>query len=129
MKTKLSTTGLVIGVLLLPVAGYTADYSNQPSKPVTEKVKETVGDAVITTTIKAEFAKDKQVSAMHINVDTDDKGVVTLRGMAKNQAEADKAVAIAKATKGVTEVKNELQIASATSTGSSMGKTSSAGNA
>ena len=126
MKIKLSTAGLVIGALLLPATGYTAD---QPSKPsVTEKVKENVGDAVITSKVKAEFAKDKQVDAMHINVDTDNKGVVTLRGMAKSKAEADKAVAIAKATQGVTAVKNEIQIASATSASDSTAKkTGSAG--
>jgi hyperosmotically inducible periplasmic protein len=39
---------------------------------------------VITTKIKAEFAKDKQVSAMNIKVDTD-KGVVKLTGNAKEQ--------------------------------------------
>ena len=105
MNTKFAIT-LVLGALILPVAGYAAD------KPtVTEKAKENVGDAVITTKIKAEFAKDKQVSAMHIIVDTDNKGVVTLRGMAKSQAEADKAVTIAKATEGVTEVKNEIRLA------------------
>jgi hyperosmotically inducible periplasmic protein len=121
MKIKLSTAGLVIGALLLPAAGYTAD---QPSKTTTEKVKENVSDATITAKIKTEFAKDKQVDAMHLNVDTDNKGVVTLRGMAKSQAEADKAVAIAKATQGVTAVKNEMQIASETSTDGSMAKKS-----
>src|SRR5688572_27216851 len=75
MKIKLSTAGLVIGALLLPAAGYTAD---QPSKQTTtEKVKENVSDATITAKIKTEFAKDKQVDAMRLNVDTDNKGVVT----------------------------------------------------
>ena len=77
---------------------------------VTEKIKESVGDAVITTKIKAEFAKDKQVSALHIKVDTDDKGVVTLSGNAKSKAEADKAVKIARDTKGVSSVKNEIMV-------------------
>jgi len=47
---------------------------------------------------------------LKINVDTDDKGVVTLRGTAKTQAEADKAVRIARETKGVSTVKNEIRI-------------------
>ena len=75
-----------------------------------QSVKENVGDAVITTRIKTEFAKDKQVSALNIKVDTDDKGVVTLSGNAKSKAEADKAVKIAGDTKGVTSVKNFIVV-------------------
>ncbi len=104
MKTRLATT-LVIAALIAPAAGYAAD-----TKSVTENVKENVGDAVITTKIKAEFAKDKDVSALKIKVDTDDKGVVTLSGNAKSQAEADKAVTIARDTKGVTSVRNEITV-------------------
>ena len=109
MNTKLATT-LVISALILPVAGYAADNTSKDKPSVTEKVKENVGDAVITTKIKAEFAKDKQVSALNIKVDTDDKGVVTLSGNAKNKAEADKAVKIARDTKGVSSVKNEIKV-------------------
>jgi hyperosmotically inducible periplasmic protein len=43
-------------------------------------------------------------------VETDDGGVVTLSGTAKTQTEADKAVAIAKATKGVTSVRNDIVV-------------------
>ncbi len=96
---------LVIASLIMPVAGYTADI-----KSVTESVKENVGDAAITTKIKAEFAKDKAVSAMRIKVDTDDKGAVTLSGNAGSRAEADKAVRIARDTKGVFSVKDKIQI-------------------
>jgi osmotically-inducible protein OsmY len=103
MNTKLATT-LVIGALLAPVAGYAAE------KSMTQNVKEAVADSVITTKIKAEFAKDKQVSAMNIKVDTDDKGVVTLSGKAKSKAEADQAVKIARDTKGVTSVKSDILV-------------------
>src|SRR5258705_12915358 len=109
MNTKLATT-LMIGALVLPVAGYAADNMSKDKPSVTEKVKESVGDTVITTKIKAEFAKDKDVSALNIKVDTDDKGAVTLSGNAKSKAEADKAVMIARDTQGVTSVKNEIQV-------------------
>ena len=103
MNTKLATT-LVVGALLAPLAGYAAD------KSMTESVKENVADSVITTKIKTEFAKDKSVSAMHVKVDTDDTGAVTLSGNAKSKAEADQAVKIARATKGVTSVKNDIMV-------------------
>jgi hyperosmotically inducible periplasmic protein len=103
VNTKLATT-LVIGALLAPVAACAAE------KSTTQTVKEAVADSVITTKIKAEFAKDKQVSAMSVKVDTDDKGVVTLSGNAKSKAEADQAVKIARDTKGVTSVRNDIVV-------------------
>ncbi len=110
MNTKLATT-LVIGALLAPVAGYAAEKSVTESvKETVADVKEAVADSVITTKIKAEFAKDKDVSALNIKVDTDDKGVVTLNGKAKSKAEANKAVKIARDTKGVSSVKNEIKV-------------------
>ena len=68
-----------------------------------------VDDAVITTRIKVEYAKDDLVQATRISVNTD-KGVVRLSGVANSQAEADKAVAIAKNTEGVVSVQNAIKI-------------------
>ena len=104
MNTRL-VTALVIAALIAPVAGYAAD-----TKSAKESIKENVGDAVITTKIKAAYAKDKDVSALKIKVDTDDKGNVTLSGKARTRAEADKAVKIARDTKGVSSVKNEIKV-------------------
>ena len=109
MKTRLATT-LVVGALLMPVAGYAADQMSKDKPSATDKVKENVGDAMITAKIKTEFAKDKQVSALNINIDTDNKGVVTLKGKAKSKEEAEKAVSIARNIQGVTSVKNEIQV-------------------
>ena len=75
-----------------------------------ESVKEDVADTLLTARIKAEFAKDKTVSAMRVKVDTNDKGVVTLSGTARSKAEAEQAVSLARNTKGVTSVKNEIAV-------------------
>ena len=104
MNTKLLAI-LVIAALSVPAVSYA-----QEKKPMTEKVKENVKDSVITTKIKAEYAKDKEVSALKIHVDTNDKGVVTLSGNAKSSAEADKAVMIAKKTAGVVSVTNNIKV-------------------
>ena len=104
MNTRLATT-LVIASLIAPVAGYAADTASAK-----ESVKENVSDAVITTRIKAEYAKDKDVSALKIKVDTDDRGLVTLSGNARSKAEANKAVRIARDTKGVSSVRNEIKV-------------------
>lgn len=103
MNHKLTASFLVAGLLLLPVAGYTADA--EKSTP-TEYVK----DSVITTKIKAELAAEKMSSLVKINVDTDKTGEVTLSGTAANKAAVDKAVSIAKGVKGVTHVKNDIKV-------------------
>lgn len=92
---------LVITALTLPLSALAAE-----GDPVSTKLS----DTVITTKVKAEFAKDKTVSASNIKVDTDSNGMVQLSGTAKSQAEADEAVRIAKSVKGVTSVKNDIVI-------------------
>lgn len=104
MKSKLAIL-MSIAVLSVPVAALAAD-----GKTTTESVKENVGDAAITTKVKAAYAKDKDVSATSIKVDTDNKGVVTLSGTAKSKAEADKAVSLAKGVSGVTSVTNNIVV-------------------
>jgi osmotically-inducible protein OsmY len=104
MNSKLLAV-LVIAALSMPAPSFAQDKQSMP-----DKVKENVKDSVITTKIKAEYAKDKQVSFRHIHVDTDDKGVVTLSGNAKSKAERNKAVMIAKNTEGVVTVKNRIKV-------------------
>ena len=115
MKTKLAISLALIGSLLAPAAGYTSDYTGDSSSAPkgtssSSSPKEFVKDSLITAKIKAKMAKDKQVSAMHIKVDTDKAGVVQLSGTAKSQEEADRAVAIAREVEGVTSVDNKIQI-------------------
>ena len=101
MKTNLKTL-LIIGALTMPMAAFAAE-----GDPVATKLS----DTVITTKVKAEFAKDKMVSASYIKVETDSNGLVQLSGTAKTQAEADQAVALAKNVKGVTAVKSDIVVA------------------
>lgn len=105
MKAKIAVTCLFAGVFLAPAA-YTAT-KEVPGQP--QMASEITGDGAITARVKAEFAKDKRVSAMSINVDTD-KGVVTLKGTAKSREEAAQAASIASRVQGVTSVKNDIQV-------------------
>jgi hyperosmotically inducible protein len=105
MKKILAATGFVIGILVNPIAAHAADSDKDRSSP-----KDFIKDSVITTKIKAAMAKDKEVSAINIRVDTDAKGVVQLSGNAKSRAEADKAESIAKGVEGVTSVKNDIKV-------------------
>lgn len=72
-------------------------------------IGETIDDTTITTRVKTSMLNDPAVGGTQIDVDTY-KGVVTLSGRVKSQAEHDQALAIARKTDGVTEVKDALQI-------------------
>ena len=112
MKQQLAAGFVALGLVFAPI-GYGADKAESKTEKTMDKVKENVGDAAITAKIKTEFAKDKVVSALSINVDTDKKGMVTLKGTAKSKEEAAKAESIAKSVNGVTSVKNEITVAAA----------------
>jgi hyperosmotically inducible periplasmic protein len=104
-KAKYATILALAATLLAPLAAQ--------AQTTTDKAKEAVTDAAITTKVKGAFAKDKDVSAIKINVDTD-KGVVKLSGKVKSKEEADKAVSIAQGIEGVTSVNNTLEVAGGT---------------
>jgi hyperosmotically inducible protein len=79
------------------------------SKEKSEQVAHSVNDIAITAAIKADLAKDRDLSALRINVDTKD-GHVSLYGSAPNAAAKERATAIASAEKGVSGVENKLAI-------------------
>ena len=72
-------------------------------------VGETIDDTTTTTRVKTAMLNDPAVGGLRIDVDTY-KGVVTLSGRVKTQAEKDQAIAIARRTEGVVEVKDALQV-------------------
>jgi hyperosmotically inducible periplasmic protein len=67
-------------------------------------------DAVITSSVNAELAKDSQLSALRINVDTVE-GRVALRGTAPDAASKDRATTLAQRVDGVKAVDNQLTVA------------------
>jgi hyperosmotically inducible protein len=105
MKFKLATACFVIGSVLAPVAAYAADGDTDRSKPAAF-----IKDSVITTKIKTKLAAEHPGSAKHIQVDTDANGVVWLSGTTDTQADADKAVEIARNTEGVKSVNAKLKV-------------------
>ncbi len=72
-------------------------------------VGQTIDDTAITTRVKTAMLNDPAVGGLRIDVDTF-KGVVTLSGRVKSQAERDQAIALARMIGGVTEVKDALQV-------------------
>lgn len=74
-----------------------------------KSVGETIDDTTTTTRVKTALLNDPAVGGLRIDVDTF-KGVVTRSGRVKSQTEKDQAIALARRTGGVTEVKDALQV-------------------
>jgi hyperosmotically inducible protein len=74
-----------------------------------EAVSEKTRDLGITAEMKARLAKDSQLSALRIDVDTND-GRVVLRGAAPTLAAREHATELARGIDGVMGVENELQV-------------------
>ena len=68
-----------------------------------------VDDAGITTAVKAKMAEDKSVAATAISVETLN-GTVQLSGFAKSQTEKNTAETIARNTKNVRDVRNNIVV-------------------
>ena len=72
-------------------------------------VGETIDDTTITTRVKTAMLNDPAVGGLRIDVDTF-KGVVTLSGRVKSEAEKAQAITLARRVSGVAEVKDALQL-------------------
>ena len=105
MKYKLATTCFVLSAMLAPLAANAEDADKDRPNPATF-----VKDSAITTKIKTQLAAEHLGSLGHISVDTDNNGVVWMTGTVGSQAEADKAISIARNTEGVKSVKSKLQV-------------------
>jgi hyperosmotically inducible protein len=76
---------------------------------VATQVEDAVSEGALTAKIKSKMLLDDNLKAGPINVDT--KGsVVTLKGFVGSSAERERAVRLARETKGVTDVVDQLEI-------------------
>ncbi|MDQ7990204.1 MAG: BON domain-containing protein [Candidatus Dactylopiibacterium sp.] len=75
------------------------------------RIAATAEDASITAGVNAELAKDPQLSALKIDVDTSN-GHVVLNGQAPDAESRERATRLAANVKGVTNVDNNLEVRS-----------------
>lgn len=104
-KTRTLTSALACSFAVLAPPAVLAAPGMDDAQP-----KLVITDASIKSSIEAQLASDPLKGLSHIEVDTDDHGVVTLEGRVPTQEAADRAISIARATEGVREVKNALKI-------------------
>ncbi|MGE3177124.1 MAG: BON domain-containing protein [Vicinamibacterales bacterium] len=68
-----------------------------------------IDDAATTARVKTALLGDENVGGLQIDVDTF-QGVVTLSGAVSSEAEVTRAVALAKGTPGVKDVRSTLEV-------------------
>jgi len=73
------------------------------------KVGDAVSDSALTARIKSKMLLDDDVKARGIDVDTSGT-IVTLTGVVRSADERDRAVRLARETKGVTKVVDKLRV-------------------
>jgi len=100
--------------------GTAADKTKEGVGTAADKTKEaasaTAGaasDTWITTKVKSKIVGDKTIKGSDISVSTDN-GIVTLTGTTKSEAARNRAIALAKATKGTKEVVDKTTVAGGT---------------
>jgi len=74
-----------------------------------DKIEAGLNDAGITASINAALAKDSELSALKIDVDTH-QGRVELKGQAPSRLARERATQLAMAVKGVVSVDNQLRV-------------------
>ncbi len=79
------------------------------AKDATDKAAAVIDDSAITAAVSAGLAKDPDLSAIRVDVDTKG-GIVTLTGPAPTSAAKERASQIATGVKGVSSVNNQLVI-------------------
>jgi len=82
---------------------------SQATKDAGSAIASAADDATITAAVNAGLAKDPDLSAIKIDVDTQ-AGKVTLRGPAPTPTAKERAEQIAKGVQGVSSVDNQLEV-------------------
>ncbi len=117
MNSKLGNTkALVLGLTLALGASASGLAIAQTDMAGSINSEQPVADTWITTQVKSELATTDGVKSMDISVTTVN-GVVELTGTQESRVAVDKAIAVAKSTKGVSRVDSSgLKIVAATAT-------------
>jgi hyperosmotically inducible protein len=89
--------------LALPACG------GAPIRTMTPTASGGMDDATISARVKTILLNDQQIAATKIDVATTD-GIVTMSGSVKSQADAARAVELARQVTGVRDVKSTLQV-------------------
>ena len=116
MKFKAAILAAAVGLTGLPYAAMADSTVKETAKEVGADTKRVASDVTITSKVKAALIREKDLSAMDVNVETLN-GTVQLSGFVDTKDQQDRAEKVAKSINGVKGVKNDLRLKSATTGG------------
>lgn len=101
----------LISALTISGCGKSEEKATTPPPPPAAKttVGTDIDDGTITTKVKSALLADADVKSFDIKVETR-KGEVQLSGFVDNQAQIDRAIAVAKGVEGVKSVDNKMSL-------------------
>lgn len=102
MKFRTITTAAIAAIAMSFMLGCASTRTQ-------EGTGEYLDDTVITTKVKAAIFEEPGLKSAEINVETF-KGTVQLSGFVSNQANAYRAVELARTVRGVSNVKNDIRV-------------------
>jgi osmotically-inducible protein OsmY len=109
MMKKCAVAAVAVWSLTATGAFAQTTTAEQKTEHAATQAANSVSDASITPAVKTRLTADKTVGGLKIDVDTN-HGVVTLSGPVRSAAERSQAVRLARNTKGVTRVVDNLTI-------------------
>lgn len=84
--------------------------AKEKAKQAGAEAKRATRNAALTGKVKSALAADVGLKTVKINVDSDDGGVVTLKGRVDSADTKKRAEATARKVSGVSEVRNQLDV-------------------
>lgn len=106
-----STSGANTGNNAADRAENAGENAGDRARDTGRTARQQMSDAAITAKVKAALIREKDLSAMDINVDTED-GMVQLSGFVERQDQIDRAEKAAESVENVKSVKNDLRLKS-----------------
>lgn len=118
MKTHSRTrvcSATLAGLLALLVVGCNKAQDPMAAPPPATSVGTVIDDSVLTTSVKTALLADPDIKSFDIKVETR-KGEVLLSGFVDNQAQIERAIAVARAVANVKSVDNKVALKGAART-------------
>ncbi|HSW14174.1 MAG TPA: BON domain-containing protein [Solimonas sp.] len=112
MEFKPLLLAAALGLTGLPLASMAESAVGTTAKAVKADTQRIVSDTTLTTKVKTALIRERDLSAMDINVETRN-GVVQLSGFVDTLDQQERAFKVAQAVEGVKEVKNDVHLSTA----------------
>ncbi len=110
MKQLKTISIIILPVIFATLIGCASTPKKESASPSKKEVaEEYIEDSVITAKVKTAIFKESTLKSSEINVETF-KGAVQLSGFVNSKADILKAVEVTNGVKGVTSVKNGMQV-------------------